>query len=156
MALNIEQPVEALAFRRMLSTDLDDVMSNEVASYDFAWTRGVFEDCLRARHECWVLLREQAVIGHGILSVAAQEAHLLNVCVRREDQGRGHGRALVCHMLDRARSGADMVFLEVRPSNTAALRLYASLGFNEIGLRRNYYPAARGREDALVLALQFC
>jgi [ribosomal protein S18]-alanine N-acetyltransferase len=135
--------------------DLDTVMANEVGSYEFAWTRGVFEDCLRAGHECWVLQDGRSIIGHGVLSVAAGEAHILNVCIRREDQGKGHGRALVRHILERARAGAEMVFLEVRPSNQAAIRLYESVGFNEIGLRRNYYPAAKGREDALVLALQF-
>jgi [ribosomal protein S18]-alanine N-acetyltransferase len=139
----------------MQAMDLDEVMANEVDSYEFAWTRGVFEDCLRAGHECWVLDGGEALIGHGILSVAAGEAHLLNVCIRRQDQGQGHGRALVAHMLNRARARAEMVFLEVRPSNPVAIRLYESVGFNEIGLRRNYYPAARGREDALVLALQF-
>jgi [ribosomal protein S18]-alanine N-acetyltransferase len=156
MAIRIEQPVAAFHFRRMRADDLDRVMANEVGAYEFSWSRGVFEDCLRAGHECWVLESDDdGVLGHGILSIAAGEAHLLNVCIRREDQGSGHGRALVRHLLERARSGADMVFLEVRPSNPVAIRLYESLGFNEIGLRRNYYPAARGREDALVFALHF-
>jgi [ribosomal protein S18]-alanine N-acetyltransferase len=155
MASHAEQRLEELRFRRMRPDDLEQVMVNEVRSYQFSWSRGVFEDCLRAGHECWVLESDGALIGHGILSIAAGEAHILNICVRPSEQGKGHGRALASHLLERARSRAEMVFLEVRPSNPIAIRLYESLGFNEIGLRKNYYPAATGREDALVFALHF-
>jgi ribosomal-protein-alanine N-acetyltransferase len=94
------------------------------------------------------------IIGHGILAVAVGEAHVLNVCIARDRQGQGHGRALLAHLLDRARAlGAELVFLEVRPSNLAAINLYESMGFNEIAVRRNYYPAAFGHEDAQVMAL---
>jgi ribosomal-protein-alanine N-acetyltransferase len=138
----------------MEAGDLDRVVENEVRSYQFPWTRGNFGDCLAARHECWVLMLDDELAGHGILAVAAGEAHLLNVCVRRDRQGQGHGRSLVMHMLERARArGAEMVFLEVRPSNVIALGLYRSLGFNEIGVRKDYYPAATGHEDAQVMAL---
>ena len=134
--------------------DLDQVVENEARAYQFPWTRGNFDDCLAARHECWVLLLGPRVSGHGILSLGAGEAHLLNVCVRRDEQGRGYGRALVRHMLSRARRrGADVVFLEVRPSNLVAMELYRSLGFNEVGVRRNYYPAQNGHEDAQVMAM---
>lgn len=141
-------------FRPMQDGDLDAVLENEVRSYQFPWTRGNFADCLRAGHECWVMLLCGEVAGHGILAFGAGEAHLLNVCVRRDEQGRGYGRALVRHMLERAQArSAEMVFLEVRPSNRVAVGLYRSLGFNEIGLRRNYYPAQLGHEDAQVMAL---
>ncbi len=95
------------------------------------------------------------VIGHGVLSLVAGEAHLLNVCIRRDLQGKGHGRDLVCRMLETAKlREAEVVFLEVRPSNRVACQLCESLGFNEIGRRKDYYPAASGHEDAKVLALQ--
>lgn len=143
-----------ITFRPMLATDLDQVLENEVRSYQFPWTRGNFSDCLAAFHECRVMLADDELIGHGILAFSAGEAHLLNVCVRRDRQGSGHGRALVIHMLERAGArGADMVFLEVRPSNLAAITLYRSLGFNEIGMRKDYYPASTGHEDAQVMAL---
>ncbi len=143
-----------MAFRSMRASDLDQVLENEERSYQFPWTRGNFSDCLAARHECRVLLRRTEVIGHGVLALGPQEAHLLNVCVRRDEQGRGYGRALVSHMLERAkRRGAEMIFLEVRPSNLVAISLYRSLGFNEIGIRKNYYPAQAGHEDAQVMAL---
>jgi len=143
-----------ISIRPMLDGDLDRVLGNEERSYQFPWTRGNFSDCLAALHECRVLLSDGDIIGHGILAVGADEAHLLNACVRRDRQGEGLGRALVEHMLERARvRGAGMVFLEVRPSNLVAIGLYRSLGFNEIGLRKDYYPSSKGHEDAQVMAL---
>jgi ribosomal-protein-alanine N-acetyltransferase len=147
--------VRDIELRPMCVDDLDHVVANETRSYAYPWTRGIFADCLNAGHECWVVQMSRDVIGHGVLSIAAGEAHLLNVCVRRDEQGHGYGRQLVRHMLDRALArGADVVFLEVRPSNHVAGALYESLGFNEIGRRKNYYPAAYGHEDARVLAIQ--
>ena len=148
-------PVSGFQVRPMRIDDLERVVINETRAYAYPWTRGIFADCLNAGHECWVVVIARDVIGHGVLSVAAGEAHLLNVCVRRDDQGRGYGRQLVRHMLDRALArGADVVFLEVRPSNHVAGALYESLGFNEIGRRKDYYPAENGHEDARVLAIQ--
>jgi ribosomal-protein-alanine N-acetyltransferase len=138
----------------MQVTDLAAVLENERRAYQFPWTEGNFTDCLSARHECWVLIVDGVVAGHGILAIGPGEAHLLNVCVSRDRQGRGHGRRLVQHMLERAAArGADTVFLEVRPSNVVAVTLYRSLGFNEIGRRRDYYPTETGHEDAEVMGL---
>ncbi|MFW6092478.1 MAG: ribosomal protein S18-alanine N-acetyltransferase [Pseudomonadota bacterium] len=146
-----------IAFRPMEPGDLPRVMENEVRSYHYPWTRGNFSDCLAAGYDCWVSLLDDRVIGHGILSVAVGEAHLLNVCVVRDHQGRGFGRDLAVHLLERARArAARTVFLEVRPSNVVALALYRSLGFNEIGIRKDYYPAQSGHEDAQVMALDLC
>ena len=178
-----------LSFRAMTMADLTDVLVNEVAAYPYPWTRGNFEDCLKERRDCWLLLADArqtgslqtgsrqtgsrqtgsrqigsrqtgspaktpAVVGHGVLSVAVGEAHVLNVCVAPACQGQGFGRALLDHLLGRALAlRAEVVFLEVRPSNGVAIALYESVGFNEIGRRRNYYPAAIGHEDALVMAL---
>ena len=138
----------------MEEADLDRVVENETRSYAFPWTRGVFSDCLRSRHECWVAHRDDIIVGHGVLSIGADEAHLLNICVRRDEQGQGLGRQIVVHMLERAvQRGATVVYLEVRPSNRIAGALYASLGFREIGRRKDYYPAEMGNEDARVLAI---
>lgn len=147
----------ATAFRIMAMTDLIDVVRNETRSYQFPWTAGIFADCIAsAENECWVVERDNAVIGHGILSHGAGEAHLLNVCIVRDRQGRGSGRRLVEHLLERARTrDATVVYLEVRPSNRVALALYASVGFREVGRRRDYYPAADGNEEACVMALVF-
>lgn len=137
----------------MRQADLPNVLKNERRGYSHPWTEGVFSDCLNAGHECWLFVFEGRNIGHGILSVAAGESHLLNVCIHPDYQGNGYGRLLVEHMLKRARArGAGCVFLEVRPSNQIACKLYEDLGFNEVGVRKDYYPAFVGREDALVLA----
>ena len=139
--------------RRMQLADLPDVLKNERLGYMHPWTEGVFRDCLRNGQECWLLISSNLNVGHGILSIAAGESHLLNVCVHPDFQGHGFGRILVEHVLERARAGkASTIFLEVRPSNVAACELYDKLGFNEVGIRENYYPSKVGREDALVLA----
>ena len=142
-------------FKPMTRDDLPFVMLNEHQGYTHPWTEGTFIDCLNADYECWLFLYAGNVIGHGILSVAAGESHLLNVCINPDYQGRGFGRLLVEHMIALARRRrAERIFLEVRPSNTVAYNLYETLGFNEIGIRKGYYPATEGREDALVLAME--
>lgn len=141
-------------FRSMLHVDLKDVLAIEKRAYEFAWTEGIFRDCLCVGYQCRVLETSHGFIqGYGVMSAAAGEAHILNLCVRPELQGRGLSRRLLDDLLTLAAiSRAQTVFLEVRPSNQRALRLYANAGFCEVGLRRGYYPAAKGREDALVLA----
>ena len=141
--------------RAMRETDLDAVMDIEVRAYPYPWTHGIFRDCLRAGYGCWVLELHGKLLGYGILSVAANEAHVLNVCIEPRSQGRGHGRRLMKRLLDLARwHRAERVYLEVRPSNPKAIALYHDLGFNEIGRRPQYYPADKGREDALVMAIE--
>lgn len=145
-----------LALRPMQEADIAAVMVNELAAYEYPWTEGILRDCLRVGYSCWVLETEHGISGHAVLSLmAAGECHILNLCVAPALQGRGLGRALLSHLLDLARErGVRTALLEVRPSNTAALALYASVGFNEIGSRKAYYPAKRGREDGLILALE--
>ena len=139
----------------MRQTDVDAVASVEKRAYVFPWTPGIFRDCLRAGHQCWILESGANLIGFGVLSTAAGEAHLLNLCIAPEYQGRGHGRRLLRRMLDLARwHGAGQVFLEVRPSNPGAIALYRAEGFNEIGMRPDSNSAAKGREDAIVMAIE--
>jgi ribosomal-protein-alanine N-acetyltransferase len=140
--------------RAMRRDDLPAVAQMEADSYDFPWSQGIFGDCLKAGHPCWVMWVEGAVAGYGVLSVAAGEAHVLNICVGPYHRGLGLGRFLMRRLLDIARwNGASRVFLEVRPSNPVAQSLYSSMGFGEIGRRPKYYPAKDGREDAIVMAL---
>jgi ribosomal-protein-alanine N-acetyltransferase len=144
---------DASQMRSMRQDDLDAVAAIEVRAYAFPWTPGIFRDCLRVGHECWVLDCRAGIIGYGVLSCAAAEAHVLNICVAPEHQGHGHGRHILRRLVDIARwHMSDRIFLEVRPSNPGAIALYDSEGFNEIGLRPNYYPAPKGREDAIVMA----
>lgn len=141
-------------FRQMLPIDLKEILSIERRAYEFAWTEGIFRDCIRVGYQCRVLETPHGFIqGYGVMSAAAGEAHLLNLCVRPELQGCGLSRQLLDHLLELAASlQVQTIFLEVRPSNRRALQLYANAGFCEVGLRRGYYPASKGREDGLVLA----
>lgn len=141
-------------FRRMFFADLKEVLSIERRAYEFAWTEGIFRDCIRVGYQCRVLETPHGFIqAYGVMSAAVDEAHILNLCVRPELQGRGLARQLLDHLLELAKSlQARTVFLEVRPSNHCALRLYTNAGFCEVGIRRDYYPASKGREDGLVLA----
>ena len=140
--------------RPMIVSDLDAIMEIEERAYAFPWSKGIFRDCLRVGYCCWCYEIDDEIHGYGVMSVAAGESHILNLTVRPESQRQGIGRKLMKHFLQLAcRHNADTVMLEVRPSNVAAVRLYEKMGFNEIGVRRNYYPAGEGREDALLLAL---
>jgi len=138
--------------RPMRHDDIDAVLGVEGRAYRFPWSRAIFSDCLIGGYFANVLECEGTVIGYSILSVAAAEAHILNLCVDPEYQRRGLGRQLLEHLLDYTRDiGIERIFLEVRPSNEPALQLYASAGFARLGLRKSYYRAIDGREDAIVL-----
>lgn len=152
-ALAVDAGALPASLRPMREEDLDAVLAIERRAYPFPWTWGIFRDCLQAAYPAWVLQHDGVVIGYGVLSLAAGEAHVLNVCTAPEAQGQGHGRRLLRALLQAARGhGAQRVFLEVRPSNALAVALYHQEGFNEIGRRPRYYPAKDGREDALVMA----
>ena len=139
--------------RTMTYTDLKQVIEIEMRAYTHPWTIGIFRDCLRVGYSCWVLTEKEIVIGYGIVMLAAGEAHILNICVQPEHQRKGLGRKLLKYMTDRAaQSDIDMILLEVRRSNQSAIDLYLSEGFHELGVRDNYYPAAVGREDAIIFA----
>ena len=139
--------------RAMTHEDLAQVSDIERRSYDFPWSHGVFRDCLLAGYQCVVLEREEIAAGYAILSIAAGEAHILNLCIDQAHRARGYGEALLDEMLSRSRdAGVDEVFLEVRPSNATALALYQKKGFHQIARRPAYYQARDGREDAVVLS----
>jgi ribosomal-protein-alanine N-acetyltransferase len=143
------------ALRPMREDDLAAIHTIESRAYEFPWTVGIFRDCLRAEYPSWVLYDDSRIVGYFLMSIAAGEAHVLNVCVAPEMQGQGHGRRLLHSLLKVARGrGVARVFLEVRPSNANAIALYHDEGFNEIGRRPRYYPAKDGREDALVMAME--
>lgn len=141
-------------FRPMRAADLDRVMEIEPALYSHPWTRGNFDDSLVAGYSCWVVECGSAVAGYGVLMLGVREAHLLNLSVAQDWQRRGFGRMLLEHFVRVARgSDAAQMFLEVRPSNVAARRLYVDFGFREITVRRGYYPLGRGREDAILMGI---
>ena len=144
--------VPQVTIRSMQEADLPAIVHIEQASYAFPWTEGIFRDCLRVRYVCRVVESGASVVGYGILSVGAGEAHVLNICVSGAYRCRGIGRRLLNHLLQVAvHHGAQDALLETRPSNAPALRLYRGLGFTPVGTRRGYYQAIGGREDAIVL-----
>lgn len=145
--------MNGLSFRPMTLADLDAVLAIENAAYSHPWSRGIFTDGLKS-YDCWLMFEEGVQVGHGVIQLILDEAHLLNITVTPKAQGRGLGRALLEHLMRRASElKAGECFLEVRQSNQSAFRLYDAYGFNEIGRRRDYYPApGGGREDALVMA----
>ena len=147
-------PIPQLHYRRMRMADLPEVAGMEKSLYEFPWSLGNFRDSVGAAYDCWVVTHGETVIGYAVLMVALDEAHLLNFAVSGEWQNQGIGRGFLRHMIEVARvAGCQIVYLEVRPSNLAARHLYRGVGFQQIAIRPDYYPARSGREDALFLGL---
>lgn len=141
------------SFMQMRARDVPLVSEMEQRNYEFPWSTGIFRDCIKAGYDCQLMYLGDQLIGYGVLQTSADEAHILNLCIDKSCQRQGHARHLLDHLLKLAQQAtADIVFLEVRPSNPRAIALYEQNGFNEIGLRRDYYDSANGREDALVMA----
>ena len=150
MIIPMAQPPTVI--REMNHDDLGMVSDIERRSYEFPWSHGVFRDCLLAGYQCLALIREDRVAGYAVLSVAAGEAHILNLCTDPDFRSLGYGERLLDELLHRARSASVReIFLEVRPSNETALALYRKKGFHQIAARPAYYQANEGREDAAVL-----
>ncbi|MDO8961693.1 MAG: ribosomal protein S18-alanine N-acetyltransferase [Methylophilus sp.] len=145
---------QALALRPMQMEDLDTVMAIEPTIYSHPWTRGNFSDSLNSGYSAWVLLQHDTMIGYALMMMVLDEAHLLNISVAKSHQKQGLGRYLLEHMLEMAkRHQAANMFLEVRTSNTTAISLYEHMGFCEMAVRKGYYPAHQGREDAILMGL---
>lgn len=142
--------------RPMTAADLNEVYILEQAAYPYPWSFGILSDCLKVAYLARVLDNAgQAIDAYGIMSSGGGEAHILNLCVRAELRGQGLGRYLLLSLLADAKAlEVDTVLLEVRQSNKAAISLYESIGFNELGIRNGYYPTNKGREDAIIFAKQ--
>lgn len=147
-------PIPQFHYGRMRGADLAAVAQLERALYAFPWSIGNFRDSVSAGYDCWTVAHGETVIAYAVLMIALDESHLLNFAVAPEWQGQGIGGAFLDHMIQVARdAGCQIVYLEVRPSNLAARHLYRKLGFQQIAIRPEYYPAHAGREDALFLGL---
>jgi ribosomal-protein-alanine N-acetyltransferase len=144
-----------LEFRPMSPADVEEVMRLETSVYQFPWTERIFRDCIRVGYDCWLALQADIIVAHAVVSIAAGEGHILNLAVTGEYQGKGIGKQFIQFLLGIAASKqAEIMMLEVRPSNVRAINCYNSAGFNEIGCRKDYYPAPDGKEDALLFAKQ--
>ena len=140
--------------RAMTEADLQPVIRIEGAIYSHPWTRGNFADSIKAGYTCLVMEVGGEIVAYGVLMLAAQEAHILNVSVAESSQRNGYGRTLVLSFIDAARLyGASQILLEVRLSNVAGRGLYVSMGFQSVTVRPGYYPAMHGREDAILMGL---
>lgn len=141
------------SLRPMTRHDLAQVAGIETRAYQYPWSKSIFQDCLRVGYSCWVLDAAGTVQAYAVMSMAAGECHIMNLSVDPSAQGRGVGRSMLRWMVEIAcERRVDTMLLEARPSNTAALKLYQSEGFNEVGTRKAYYPTKWGREDAVILA----
>ncbi len=151
---NMKDEMSALVeIRTMSYTDLKSVITVEKKAYPHPWTLGIFRDCLRIGYNAWVMTLDKEIIGYGIVMLSPGEAHILNICIEPDFQKKGLGRYLLRHILKKSKqTDVDMVLLEVRRSNAGAQQLYQSEGFHELGVRKAYYPADNGREDAIILA----
>ncbi len=140
-------------FRKMRLDDIDEIIKIERSVYSHPWSASIFSDCMQVGYNCWVYLDQDRLVAYGLISVAANEAHILNLCVMPDSQGKGFGRLMLRKLMQLAEERhGNSIFLEVRESNAVALTLYDNEGFNRIGVRKGYYPGADGREDALVYA----
>ena len=138
--------------RPMQLGDIAAIMEIERQVYPFPWSEGIFRDCVHVGYCCWVYAQGGQVVAYTVMSIGAAEAHILNLCVAPEQQGRGIGSQMLLYLLELAgQHQAAAVFLEVRPSNKRALKLYHALGFQDVGIRKDYYPDHKGRENALIL-----
>ena len=153
MAIGVDDIRERLdsdsEIRTMNYNDLKRIIEIEEKAYTHPWTIGIFRDCIRTGYRCWVYTLNKHIVGYGIIMIAAGESHILNICVDPDYQCMGIGRQLLRHLVETAQKAeVDIVLLEVRESNKVAIALYLDEGFNELGVRSNYYPDFEGREDA--------
>jgi len=154
VATPFNAPMNCVRIRPMRESDLKTVAAIEARSYRFPWSLRLLRSCLRAGYYCCVMENDRGICGYGLLTHAAGEAHVLNVCVAPEFQGKGLGRKLMTHLIHFCRyCGDEKVFLEVRESNQVAQNLYARLGFQTIGRRKGYYRDGDHTENAVVMSL---
>jgi ribosomal-protein-alanine N-acetyltransferase len=145
---------ETIKYRPLTQADLTAVMQIEDAVYPHGWTIGIFQDCLRVGYNCFAIELNKHLVGYMILSVAVGEAHILNIAIDPLYQKQGIGTLAMQQLMDISLAkGAEAAFLEVRPSNKYAIQLYEGMGFSQVGLRKDYYPTEKGREDAIIMAI---
>lgn len=149
--------VHRSGLRKMTFADVPAVYAIEAAVAFAPWSEKLFADCIRVGYECWVLVDGDQIMGYGILSYSANEAHVLQLAIHQEHHHCGLGQKLLQYLINMAKiHGATEIFLEVRESNIAAINLYKKYHFVEIGIRKGYYQAAaegQPKQDAITMAL---
>lgn len=143
-----------LKFRLLAATDIPVVMELERSAHSHPWRQSSFESCVNGRQKCWLVEHHRELVGYVVVTHGGGDAELLNISVAPKFQRKGIGSCLLQYAVTYVKPHADMLFLEVRVSNRKAIELYAKEGFFEVGMRKNYYPAVNGNEDALLMACQ--
>ena len=141
--------------RAMLDEDLTQVSQIERDATAFPWSLKNFQDCLKAGHQAWVFCDlSEEIVGFTIVQKVVDETHLLNICVRQQEQGLGLGQLILNAVIAYAKQiDSVLIVLEVRRSNNRAQSLYSQAGFNEMSIRKDYYPAKQGREEAVLMGM---
>lgn len=140
-----------VTIRAALANDLHTLLAIEGASQSHPWSGPVMARYLKHHGNIWILEQSSRVVGFAVVTQVVGEAELLDIAVHPDQQGQGLGRLLLQHVLELVQQGGcERIFLEVRRSNLGAIHLYENMGFCQVGVRRDYYPTARGREDALL------
>ncbi|KKK85799.1 hypothetical protein LCGC14_2769630 [marine sediment metagenome] len=143
-----------LTIRPLEPRDLPEMLNIELQGYSHPWSEGIFRDCFKPSYRLWGVCQGGSLVGYAVISYVLDEVHLLNLCIHPGCRGQGAGKLLLRYLLaEAARECMNQVILEVRLSNNVASKLYRNEGFEEIGRRPRYYPAASGREDARVMTL---
>lgn len=144
------------SIRKMTEADVAAVMLVELQIYQFPWNERNFLDSLRAGYHMHCMWLDDQLAGYLVMMEVVDETHLLNISIRADLQGLGYGKMLLEWAIGQSRAaGSTGMLLEVRPSNEVARALYEKQGFKLIGIRKNYYPAPNGREDAMVMFKRF-
>ncbi|NIR28770.1 MAG: ribosomal protein S18-alanine N-acetyltransferase [Gammaproteobacteria bacterium] len=142
----------APALRAMREEDLPRVLRIERETYTLPWSALFFLRALRSGWSCWVLERDEEIVGYGVARMRGDWAHIMNLCIAQRFRGRGLGARMLAHLLAQARAAsAARAWLEVRPTNTVAIRLYERMGFRQKYRKRGYYPDPGRYQDALVM-----
>ncbi|WP_144395444.1 ribosomal protein S18-alanine N-acetyltransferase [Pleionea sediminis] len=146
-----------LVLRRAQREDIARVLVNETCAYPVPWGKQALIDSLDPQYDFFVAELDEQIVGHLIVQVILDESHLLNLCLHPRYQGRGLGKQMMQYWLDSSRSQTiHQLLLEVRESNTKALKLYESMGFQKLSVRKNYYPLPDNqREHGVVMSQSF-
>ena len=143
-----------LVYRDLTEADLPDILKIERQSYEFPWSEQIFRDCINSDYSCIGVSLYDRLAGYMIVSNVLDESHLLNICLSENWRGQGVAGVMIDYLASELKlRKLKRLYLEVRPSNLRALALYNHKGFEIIGLRKDYYPAEGGREDAITMVL---
>lgn len=150
----LDTRIKTVSYRPVEPSDLHSIVAIETAVHAYPWRENHFKDSIKANNDITLMMLGETMIGYAVVMTVLDEAHLLNISIAKAHQQQGFGRQLLDHVVYMSQQKQCVnLFLEVRASNQAAIHLYESIGFNEMSIRRNYYPANTGREDAILMGL---